>query len=66
MPITDPANINCVRVLSNLDDMHTDLQTSIRATLGNNDELLDVQIVRQKNTNQVVIVYTYEDLPALP
>jgi hypothetical protein len=62
MPVANPANVNCVRILSNLDDMHTDLQTSIRATLGNNDELLDVQIVRQKNTNQVVIVYTYEDL----
>lgn len=62
MPIANPSNINCVRILSNLDDMHTDLQTSIRATLSSNDELHDIQIIRQKDTNQVVIVYTYEDL----
>lgn len=62
MPIANPANVNCVRVLSNLDDMHTDLQASINSTLGANDEMIDIQIVRQKDTNQVVIVYTYEDL----
>lgn len=45
-----------------MDDMASDLQTSIRATLGNNDELLDVTIVRQDNGNKVVVVYTYEDL----
>ena len=62
MPVTNPANVNCVKVVSTMDDMASDLQTSIRATLGSNDELHDVTIVRQDNGNKVVVVYTYEDL----
>ena len=42
--------------------MHTDLQTSIRATLAANDELLSVVILRQDNGNDCVVLYTYEDL----
>ena len=62
MPIADPTKINCVQIKTTLETMHTDLQASMRAVLVAADELHDISFVRNANSNQVVIVYTYEDL----
>ncbi len=62
MPINDPTKVTCVKVETSMATMHTDLQASLRATLVATDELLDISVIRQDNGNNVVVVYTYEDV----
>ena len=62
MPLADLTKVNCVKVESTMATAHTDLEASIRATLANGDELLQVDFIRNSNGQDVVIVYIWEDL----
>ena len=63
MPVNNPANLTTVKIVTNMDDAAADLQTSLRATMGATEEIFDISYIRQQNSNQVVIIYTYENAP---
>lgn len=46
-----------------MNDAAADLQTSLRATMGASEEIFDISFIRSQNTNNVVIIYTYENAP---
>jgi len=45
-----------------MDNMATDLQASLRTTLGGTDEIHSIVVVRQADGNKVIVLYTWEDL----
>jgi tagatose-1,6-bisphosphate aldolase len=58
MPV-NPANLGVTRVVTTMDDMHTDVNT----TLGGISQLLEiwsVTPVRQKDGNGVTVLIVYE------
>lgn len=46
-----------------MNDAAADLQTSLRATMSATEEIFDISFIRSQNTNNVVIIYTYENAP---
>jgi hypothetical protein len=63
LPVNNPANLTTVKIVTNMNDAAADLQTSLRATMSATEEIFDISFIRSQNTNNVVIIYTYENAP---
>jgi hypothetical protein len=62
MPIQDASNIKTKVVYGTHLTIHTELQTALR-TLGAQDEIFSINIVRKSVGNQFMAVISYEDVP---
>lgn len=62
MPIQNASNIKTIVVYGTHLTIHSELQTALR-TLGANDEIFSINIVRKSVGNQFMAVVSYEDMP---
>jgi len=62
MPIMTPANIKTIVVYGTHLTIHSELQTALR-TLGAQDEIFSINIVRKSVGNNFMAVVSYEDMP---
>lgn len=60
MPV-NPANLGTARVVTNMDDMHTDVDTALGAITGLMD-IHNISVVRQSSGNQVTVLIVYETM----
>jgi len=58
--ITAAAKMTVQAISSNLATAHTDLQAALRA-LANGDDVVSIDMVRDNNSNSVMIYLTFED-----
>ena len=58
MPV-NPANVGVTRVVTTMDDMHTDVDTALGAITGL-VEIHNISTVRQKDGNHVTVLIVYE------
>jgi len=60
--ITDKTKLTVTKVATNMDDISTDLQTSLRgATFANGDVIYQFIVERNKNDNQCIVYIVWED-----
>lgn len=59
MPVNNPANLGVTRVVTTMDDMHTDVNTTLGG-ISNLAEIHNVSTVRQKDGNGVTVLIVYE------
>tara|TARA_R100001015_G_C4634650_1_gene201623 strand:- start:2387 stop:2581 length:195 start_codon:yes stop_codon:yes gene_type:complete len=60
-PVQDPSKITVVAIEGTMADIHTSVQTYLRANLAGNDTLYELNIVRNIHDNRVVCYIMYED-----
>jgi len=60
MPVQNAANISSLVVYGTHTTIHTQIQTSIRANVDGQDEVISVNIVRLNHGNNMMAVITYE------
>jgi hypothetical protein len=60
--ITDKSKLTVTKVATNMDDIATDLQTSLRgSTFANGDIIYQFILERNKNDNQCIVYVIWED-----
>jgi hypothetical protein len=60
--ITDKSKLTVTKLATNLDDIGTDLQTTLRgATFANGDVIYQFLVEKNKNDNQCIVYIVWED-----